>query len=334
MRVSSSYTPAKLSRTASTPKAQEGSCPPEQDQFSRTSFAQPSKVRLIASKTDPVQRNFEITQSYHELSEGMRKLLGDEAGPSWTTWACWASKHLGSTIRGEDHPWVRATARVAHSVLGSVLPATFTPAALLAQTSEAMAEANHNIYKRTAPKFANFLEAFADGKPNSEKLNQFLEKNCAADEELLVSAFTLYHNALAENDPKKRKDLVLLANLQVVHDEQIHAHPEIQRGIPRFAAWPMTRYSLALGFADESVRLGLNMPEAQAPQEPGIRHYFQEFSPDGCSAMRDYRNLDCRMRFIVHLFSNYHNHSQLFRPPFRPDQVAELERGQPIEDRH
>ncbi len=311
---------------------QQESAPDRVESGVTPSFADPRKIREIAAKSDPVQRNFEITQSYHELSEGMRKLLGDQAGPSWTTWA---SKHLGATIRGEDHPYIRFAAKAVEKVMFSLLPAPIAPTVLLSETSAAMAEANHNIFQRTAPKYSQFLATFADGKPDENKLKGFLKEHFKEDEGLLVSAFANYHQAISESDPQKKRELVLLANMQVVHDEQIHAHQEIRRGIPAFASWPMTRYTLALDFADESVRLGKPMHRAREVfQNPEVEEFFRRFSKDGNSAMHDYRELDCRMRFIVHLFGNYHGYSALFRPPFKPDQVAELAQGRPIQDRH
>ncbi len=50
--------------------------------------------------TDPVLRNLRITQCYHELALAMAQRTGPNA--NWCTFATWASKQAGQTIRGED----------------------------------------------------------------------------------------------------------------------------------------------------------------------------------------------------------------------------------------
>src|SRR5690348_1643771 len=57
-------------------------------------------VARISTLTDPVLRNLQITQCYHELSAVMAARLGLWA--NWCTFATWASKQAGQTIRKED----------------------------------------------------------------------------------------------------------------------------------------------------------------------------------------------------------------------------------------
>ena len=49
---------------------------------------------------DPVIRNLRITQAYHELSAATAARVGPVA--TWCTYATWASKQAGRTIRKED----------------------------------------------------------------------------------------------------------------------------------------------------------------------------------------------------------------------------------------
>ncbi len=49
---------------------------------------------------DPVVRYLQITQCYYELSLATAGRLG--SGLNWCTFATWASKQAGATIRGED----------------------------------------------------------------------------------------------------------------------------------------------------------------------------------------------------------------------------------------
>jgi len=60
----------------------------------------PDDVDRIAAVADPVIRNLRITQAYHELSAAMAARLGPLA--NWCTYATWASKQAGRTIRKED----------------------------------------------------------------------------------------------------------------------------------------------------------------------------------------------------------------------------------------
>jgi hypothetical protein len=58
------------------------------------------EVDRIATLRDPVIRNLQITQCYQELSVGMNRRTGPCA--NWCTFATWASKQAGQTIRKED----------------------------------------------------------------------------------------------------------------------------------------------------------------------------------------------------------------------------------------
>src|SRR5215203_6076072 len=57
-------------------------------------------VKRIAATTDPVLRNLQITECYCELSTAFAKRTGIMA--NWCTFATWASKQAGQTIRRDD----------------------------------------------------------------------------------------------------------------------------------------------------------------------------------------------------------------------------------------
>jgi hypothetical protein len=59
-----------------------------------------SDVARIAALTDPVLGNLQITQCYHELALVQMERTGCWA--NWCTFATWASKQAGQTIRKED----------------------------------------------------------------------------------------------------------------------------------------------------------------------------------------------------------------------------------------
>jgi hypothetical protein len=57
-------------------------------------------VERINALADPVVRNLQITQCYHELALALAARTGSSA--NWCTFAVWASKQVGQTIRKED----------------------------------------------------------------------------------------------------------------------------------------------------------------------------------------------------------------------------------------
>ena len=68
-------------------------------------------VDTIGAIGDPVIRNLRITQCYHELARAVAERVAP--GANWCTFATWASRQAGQTIRGEDF------ARAAEDILES-----------------------------------------------------------------------------------------------------------------------------------------------------------------------------------------------------------------------
>jgi hypothetical protein len=58
------------------------------------------RIDNIASLTEPALRNLLITQCYCELSAAFAERIN--IGANWCTFATWASKQAGQTIRHED----------------------------------------------------------------------------------------------------------------------------------------------------------------------------------------------------------------------------------------
>jgi len=65
-----------------------------------TTSPQVEDVDRIAAMVNPVIRNLEITECYAELTAAMRARSGGAA--DWCSFATWASRQAGRTIRGED----------------------------------------------------------------------------------------------------------------------------------------------------------------------------------------------------------------------------------------
>ena len=59
-----------------------------------------ANVDRIAALADPIVRNLQITQCYHEVSSALAVMSGVTG--NWCTFVTWASKQAGQTIRQED----------------------------------------------------------------------------------------------------------------------------------------------------------------------------------------------------------------------------------------
>ena len=60
----------------------------------------PADVIRIAALADPIARNRQITQAYHDLAVALARRL--PGGANWCAVATWASRQAGQSIRGED----------------------------------------------------------------------------------------------------------------------------------------------------------------------------------------------------------------------------------------
>lgn len=206
----------------------------------------------IGQLDNPV-RNLCITQRYHELSLALWGTIG---GPNvnWSTFATWASKTAGQSIRNEEVPgFVRdlvsdAEDDVMHrlgrieAIVHSFVPTTgFHASFLLAPIQETLGtvssqigEGNLKVFAELAPLFQRFVEAMrGPGKPTKEQLAGFIEGLHAGPPEeggqdLLRNAFTNYWRAILEEDPIETARIVLLGNCQIGLHEQTRLQPQIE----------------------------------------------------------------------------------------------------------
>jgi len=213
----------------------------------------PEDVDRVAAIPDPVIRNLQITQAYHELSAAAAARLGQVA--NWCTFATWASKQAGRTIRKEDlqrsleaafrsSPTAAAAAsEVATQAgrFGANVPASDTlafvwravdPAAALDRASAAIARGNVRVFEEIGREFARFdVECGPAATIDADTLVPFLERLAPGEppdgQRYLRQAFTRYHRARFEADPAARAQLILLANLEIGFHEQTRLQPEI-----------------------------------------------------------------------------------------------------------
>ena len=209
-------------------------------------------VDRIAALPDPVIRNLQITQCYHELAVAMAARVG---GANWCTFATWASRQAGQTIRKEDFarllenamraaparaqaaPDVAASAQALgsrHSAaeVQETVWDVINPLAAVDRASAAVGRGNKKVYEEIGREFARFYAAcLNDAAPDSETIARFgagLRSGDPPDgQQYLRQAFTRYYQALFERDPVTRVQLLLLANIEIGFHEQTRLQPEI-----------------------------------------------------------------------------------------------------------
>jgi hypothetical protein len=209
-------------------------------------------IDRIRAIEDPILRNLRITQGYHELSRALGRVTGTAA--NWCTFATWASKQAGQTIRREDLPRFFADlcrdspemlaaaervaecaralhAREAQTTTRRVLQAALDPQVAFERASAAVARGNLKVFEEIGREFARFVALLENGAPDASGINGFLselrEGEPPEGQRLLREAFIAYHRASSEPDPKLKAELILLANLLVGLHEQTRLQPEI-----------------------------------------------------------------------------------------------------------
>jgi hypothetical protein len=214
-------------------------------------------VRRIAAIASPVIRNLEITYCYSRLAAAFAARGGE--GANWCTYATWASRQAGRTIRGEDllehlsrklgegrwllHPiatlWRRFLRRglfQRETRVGRLTAALHTPFDAFELASDAVARGNLKVFEEIGLEFARYLEASPpDAAADSAAFRRFLEGLRPGDppegQGYLRRAFARYERRRLERDPKARAELTLLANLEIGLHEQTRLQPEIHESL-------------------------------------------------------------------------------------------------------
>ncbi len=217
----------------------------------------PAEIERIAGIGNPVLRNLAITQCYSELSAAVARRTGH--GANWCTFATWASRQAGSTIRGEDmldlvqarlgreagllHPlrrlglWLlRRGLFQPQTRLGRALSRLHTPFDAFTLASDAVARGNRKVFAEIGLQFARYLaECPEDAAPDSAELQAFLDGLEPGEpphgQDRLRTAFIRYQRERLSEDSKMRAELMLLANLEIGLHEQTRLQPEIAQAI-------------------------------------------------------------------------------------------------------
>jgi hypothetical protein len=195
----------------------------------------PEDVQRIAALESPVLRNLEITHAYSLLAAAAAARSGQ--GANWCTFATWASRQAGSTIRGEDtldlladrlgggsllHPLRTFGRRLLRrglfdraSRLGRLMGRLHTPFDAVELASDAVARGNRKVFEEIGYEFARwltnppgFLDSLRPGDPPD-------------GQRLLRTAFELY------SGPAPGPQQLFYANLLIGLHEQTRLQPEI-----------------------------------------------------------------------------------------------------------
>lgn len=205
-------------------------------------------VDAVAAIVDPVLRNLRITVSYGSLANAFATRV--PGGANWCTFATWASKQAGCTIRRED---VARTverhfrSRLEKRALGRQLVripglSVDTLTRLIGQVSlalpgierasDAVARGNRKVFEEIGRYFAEVLERLARGPDAFGAVAAGFRAGAPPEgQDLLKRAFLNYELALTAADPVARAQTALLANIQIGLHEQTRLQPEIREAM-------------------------------------------------------------------------------------------------------
>jgi hypothetical protein len=204
---------------------------------------------------EAVVRNLLITQRYHDLSRALADTI-DGGNVNWSTFATWASKTAGQSIRNEEvppfvvevvsdaeddvmHPFGKIESEIQRVIATTGFHVSFLLAPIedtLKTVSTSISAGNLKVFRELAPQFERFVQSFrGDTAPTQGKLDDWLQPlskdPTTADgpgQALLRDAFTAYVAAIRATDPVVKARLVLLGNCLIGLHEQTRLQPQIE----------------------------------------------------------------------------------------------------------
>lgn len=216
-----------------------------------------TEVDRIAAIQDPIIRNLQITQCYHELSDVLAKRSGLSA--NWCTFATWASKQAGQTIRKEDlvrsmenildtEPTViqaiKNVATTTHLIgrkrdlreIEKTVLNILNPLEAIDRASDAVGRGNKKVFEEIGREFARFFSiCLHSATYDAATITHFCDGLRPGDppdgQRYLAQAFRRYYQSFFEDDAKKRTELILWANIEIGFHEQARLQPEIAESL-------------------------------------------------------------------------------------------------------
>jgi hypothetical protein len=212
-----------------------------------------AEIERITREPSAPLRNLLITQTYHELAAAIAAVIGS-GNANWSSFATWASKTAGQSIRGEQVPNEVARVLREEAAIEPLLAAFTKPFPLLGwlklnfdvfdvaravvkEVGDQIAAGNLKVFAELAPLFARFAHTFA--QPSSRQagvLDTFVAglRPGPADhdgQDALKLAFTSYVAAANAATTKERAELTLYGNVLIGLHEQTRLQAHIQGGI-------------------------------------------------------------------------------------------------------
>jgi hypothetical protein len=306
---------------------------------------------------DPALCNLRITLLHHELSLALRSVTGAESGANFHTWAVWGSKKAGRTIRQEDVPWLRpaaaaagglaggrATAALAASqrsrrtssiaaALGAALALRRIAGRTLDRATERILGGNVTVLDDIGRATARFVTTVRE-QGDERGLDAFLASlrpgpTRAGSQDLLRRAYRHYFDASRADDPDRRDEHMLLANLLAILHEHWRLEPYIDASIPRPLREIVTARLLRFTAGAEALSVSRDVPARALAAFPRTLLTIEsaeldrfldgwDRTPDSAtgSAASDWTEIGDRMNFIVDLFRSRHGDATLFAPPY------------------
>ena len=210
-----------------------------------------AEVDAISAMTDAVVRNLRITQCYAELSRSLADFL--PRGANWCTFATWASKQAGRSIRAEDIalaleqrlkklPALNAIFAELMSVMGLERDDVIRDVSRLVlraggiqRSAAAVGEGNLKVFCEIGREFAKCLQMLESGNDSDAGWSHLLAQLRPGDppdgQAMLSAAFLHYRMARVAATEGLRAQHMLLANLMIGFHEQTRLQPEIQRAL-------------------------------------------------------------------------------------------------------
>jgi hypothetical protein len=206
------------------------------------------EVAAITGEPQPVLRNLRITRCYHRLSSELAEVI-DAGSANWSTFATWASRTAGISIRDEEVPalllaLLRDEARLRPRVgpiFAWIYRHTAAKVDVLQQARDTIrrvafevADGNRTVFAELAPLFVRFVEAMQGPEPErSARIDAFLNSLAVGPsdrggQDVLRQAFTNYVEAAREQDACLKAQLILLANCQIGLHEQTRLQEDIE----------------------------------------------------------------------------------------------------------
>jgi hypothetical protein len=292
-----------------------------------------ARIDEAVDDRDPVLSNLRITLVHRELSIALRRLIGDDSGANFHTWAVWGSKTAGRTIRREDLP-VPLRALTSAGVLGR----------LADRAARSIYGGNATVLDDIGRQSARFLSA-ARSAEAFEAFEAQLRPGPpeTGGQDLLRAAYRHYREAAYAADPDHRDELMLYANLLAILHEHHRLEPYIDASLPTPVRRLVTARLLGFSIGHESMRVSENVAPDHGAAFPVTLATIEDRdlaalldgpggldrTPDSLdgSAAHDWTELSDRMNFICDLFRSRQLDPELFEPPYTDAQDAAIAAG-------